>query len=115
MTLASPRRSMPAFRALVATSLAAALLIVVGQSSGHAATATPAPTVAPPHILWPKGQAPATATAAATAAPDPAQYNNLIFHGGVVQHVPAVYLVYWGTEWKDGFTTGDSQATYTSA
>src|SRR3954454_23528349 len=71
MTLASPRRSMAAFRALIATSLAAALLIVVGQSSGHAATATPDATVAPPHILWPKGQAPAAT--AATAAPDPAQ------------------------------------------
>ena len=104
---------MAAFRALVATLLAAALLIVVGQSSGHASTATSDPTVAPPHILWPKGQAPATTTAA--AAPDPTQYNNLIFHGGAVQHVPAVYLIYWGTEWKDGFTTGDTQATYTSA
>jgi hypothetical protein len=42
--------------------------------------------------------------------------NDLIYHGGNVgtagpigvETKPAVYLVYWGTEWANGFTTNDS-------
>ncbi len=40
--------------------------------------------------------------------------NDIIYHGGTagpgaigVQVKPAVYLVYWGTEWSTGFTTPD--------
>ena len=53
--------------------------------------------------------------ASPSAGPSPSQYNDLIFHGGAVEHQPAVYLVFWGTEWQQGFTTGDSKASYTSA
>ena len=41
--------------------------------------------------------------------------NNIIYHGGSagagaigVEKKPAVYLIYWGTEWADGFTTADT-------
>jgi hypothetical protein len=41
--------------------------------------------------------------------------NDLIYHGGNlgagaigVQTKPAVYLIYWGPEWANGFTTPDS-------
>jgi serine protease len=95
-------------------ALAAAVLAVgPGGSAASAASASASaaatPTVGAPHILWPAGQSP-TAT-----PPSPTQYNDLIFHGGAVEHQPAVYLVFWGTEWQKGFSTGDTQGTYTSA
>lgn len=32
--------------------------------------------------------------------------NNLVFHGGVVEHHPHVYITFWGTEWRTGFKVG---------
>src|SRR3954451_11069923 len=59
------------------------------------------------HMFWGQGTG---------LAPDPnALANDLIYHGGSagdgaigIQKAPAVYLVYWGTEWASGFTTADT-------
>ena len=58
------------------------------------------------HFFWAKSQDP-------QGTADALQ-NDIIYHGGTagpgaigVQVKPAVYLVYWGTEWSTGFTTPD--------
>jgi hypothetical protein len=58
----------------------------------------------PKHFFW----------AGQTPTPDQLT-NDIIYHGGNagpgaigIQKVPAVYLIYWGTEWATGFTTNDS-------
>ena len=63
------------------------------------------------HVMWAMGSGPSTTNASA---------NNLIYHGGLVETKPAVYLVFWGTEWKTGFsatvagaTAGSKPITYT--
>ena len=108
------RRGRAALAATTVAGLASLSLAAVGYTSSASAISAPAGTVAAPHIMWTSGGAPAAATSTPTA-PDPTQYNDLLFHGGAVEHHPAVYLVFWGTEWQQGFTTGDTQATYTSA
>jgi hypothetical protein len=47
--------------------------------------------------------------------------NDLIYHGGNVgpgaigaEQKPAVYLIWWGQPWADGFTTPDTDAMYSS-
>jgi hypothetical protein len=59
------------------------------------------------HFFWAAGQDP-QGTAGSLQ-------NDIIFHGGNagpgaigVETKPAVYLVYWGTEWSTGFTTADT-------
>lgn len=37
--------------------------------------------------------------------------SNLSYHGGPIQRVAAVYIVWWGAQWQTGFSTGG----YTSA
>ena len=58
------------------------------------------------HFFWAQSQDP-------QGTADALQ-NDIIYHGGTVgagaigvQVKPAVYLVYWGTEWSTGFTTPD--------
>ena len=58
------------------------------------------------HFLWGAGQSP-QGTAYSLA-------NDIVYHGGNagpgaigIQKAPAVYLIYWGTEWATGFTTTD--------
>jgi hypothetical protein len=95
--LASPRAF--ALAALVAVA------VIIG---GIGAAAAPADTVTnAKHIFWGIGQDP-TGTANSVQ-------NDIIYHGGNVgpgaigiEKTPAVYLVYWGTEWSTGFTTPDS-------
>src|SRR5437867_8697366 len=60
------------------------------------------------HFFWAPGQNPA-ATVADSAS------NNLIWHGGNagagaigVEQNPAVYLVFWGSQWASGFQTADT-------
>ena len=60
------------------------------------------------HILWAAGTANAQAVADQAA-------NDLVWHGGNagagaigVEQQPAVYLVYWGAEWANGFQTADT-------
>lgn len=58
------------------------------------------------HVMWGAGQGyPSTSQASA---------NNLIYHGGLVETTPAVYIVYWGSAWKDGFSFQHGGYTYTN-
>ena len=59
------------------------------------------------HVMWGTGQGYPSAQQVSA--------NNLIYHGGLVETVPAVYLVYWGTEWQQGFSFSASGFTYTNA
>src|SRR3954454_19297341 len=59
------------------------------------------------HFFWAPGQSPDGTVASIS--------NDIIYHGGSagpgaigIQKNPAVYLVYWGTEWASGFTTADT-------
>jgi hypothetical protein len=86
-------------RLVVALTLAATVA-ALGASSAASDTA---PTN-PKHFFW----------AGETPSPD-ALSNDIIYHGGSagpdaigVETTPAVYLVYWGTEWANGFTTADT-------
>jgi len=91
--------------AVVRTALAlvaVAAAVVVG--SGGAAAAG---SINAKHFFWAPGQDP-TGTVASVA-------NDIIYHGGNagpgaigIQKTPAVYLIYWGTEWANGFTTADT-------
>src|ERR1700694_5214642 len=86
------------------------LTAAASATSSISALSPGSPIVAPPHILWPMGHSP-------VAPPSPTQYNDLLFHGGTVEHHPAVYVVFWGTEWQKGFTTSSTTppATYSGA
>src|SRR5438067_12643158 len=84
------------------------LAVAFAALTGAAAAATN-----PKHFFWAQGQFP--------PSPD-ALTNDVIYHGGSagpgaigVQVKPAVYLVYWGTEWAQGFTTADSDGTLYSS
>ena len=67
----------------------------------------------PKHIFWAPGQAPSPASVS----------NDLIYHGGSagsgaigVELKPATYLIFWGPDWANGFTTADANGrVYTSA
>jgi hypothetical protein len=64
------------------------------------------------HFFWAPGQAPNPSSAA----------NDLIYHGGNagpgaigVETKPGIYLIFWGPDWANGFTTTDVNGTqYTS-
>jgi serine protease len=89
-------------RALVALAAVVALA-GIGANGASADTVTNAK-----HFFWAQGQGSLSTTASLT--------NDLIYHGGNVgtagpigvETTPAVYLVYWGTEWANGFTTADT-------
>src|SRR5437899_9531115 len=55
--------------------------------------------------MWGMGQG---YPSVAQAGPD-----QLLFHGGLVETTPAVYIVYWGTEWQKGFSFSVGGVTYT--
>jgi hypothetical protein len=78
-------------------------------SAAGAATPPDSPVSAAKVFFWPQG---VTNPALDPSAPPPAasQYDNLIFHGGAVQHHPRVYITYWGAEWQAGFHTGPNNA-----
>ena len=68
----------------------------------------------PKHFFWAPGQ---------PNTPNPSSLaNDLIYHGGNagagaigVETKPGVYLIFWGPEWANGFTTTDAHGvTYTS-
>ena len=86
----------------------AAVTLVAAAVSAPAATAGSGgvPISAAKSILWSTAGAPST-----VAAPSPTSLaNNLIFHGGAVEHTPKVFVTFWGTEWKNGFRTGPNNA-----
>jgi serine protease len=80
---------------------------VAATAGGPAGADTASATSAAKVFFWPQGGTPA---GLAPAAPSADQYNNLIFHGGAVEHQPHVYITYWGTEWQSGFQTGPGNA-----
>jgi len=96
--------------AIAALAIAAAAAFgVQGATSGTRAVTNPK------HFFWAKGQPDPTGTATSTS-------NDLIYHGGNagdgaigIEKKPAVYLVFWGTEWANGFTTPDSDGTLYSS
>jgi hypothetical protein len=89
-------------------------LVAVGLIGTPGATAdTNTPLSAPKVFFWTTSGAPASApapTPSSITSPDPSQYNNLIFHGGVVEHHPKVFITWWGPQWQNGFTTGPNNA-----
>ena len=94
-------RSAAAVRTALAL-VAVAAAVVVG--SGGAAAAG---SINAKHFFWAPGQSPTGTGASIT--------NDIIYHGGNagpgaigIQKTPAVYLIYWGTEWANGFTTADT-------
>ncbi|HVS86400.1 MAG TPA: hypothetical protein VHD91_12290 [Gaiellaceae bacterium] len=96
-------------RILIALAASALVVAAIGAS---AATSDTAP-LNPKHFFWAQGQA---APGATTATPADGPANDLIYHGGAVgtggpigvEQKPAVYLIFWGQEWKDGFKTADT-------
>ncbi|TMC54818.1 MAG: hypothetical protein E6J20_02495 [Chloroflexi bacterium] len=87
---------------------ALAVLIGIFMFSSPVAEASSLPvTVNGKHVMWGKGQG---YPSAAQIAP-----NNLIYHGGLVETTPSVYLVYWGTEWQQGFSFTAGSFTYTNS
>jgi hypothetical protein len=81
-------------------------LLIVSSPAAHAGTTLPT-VVGSKHVMWADGQGyPSLSQASA---------NNLIYHGGLVETVPAVYIVYWGPEWTQGFSAQAGGFTYTSA
>jgi hypothetical protein len=99
-------------RAVARIALVAALVAAVAGAVG--ASSASATNTNPKHFFWAPGQSP-------TGTVDSLQ-NDIIYHGGNVgdgaigvETKPAVYLVYWGTEWADGFTTPDDDGTLYSS
>ena len=78
------------------------------------ATAAAQSPLNPKHFFWAPGQ-PATPSPSSLA-------NDLIYHGGNagagaigVETAPATYLIFWGPDWANGFSTTDANGTaYTS-
>ena len=101
------------FRSMLSAAVTATV-IAAGLIGTPAATAdASAPASAAKVFFWPVSGSPATApvpTASTLTSPDPSQYNNLIFHGGAVEHHPKVYITWWGPQWQNGFTTGPNNA-----
>jgi hypothetical protein len=89
-----------------ARMVVALLVAIVALGAASAASADSK------HFFW-----------AGTTPPSPdALTNDVIYHGGSagpgaigVETTPAVYLVYWGTEWATGFTTPDTDGTLYSS
>jgi hypothetical protein len=87
-----------------------AVLAAVGgvlASTGAGAAQTSLPTqINAKHVMWGAGQGyPST---------QEANQNNLIYHGGLVETTPAVYIVYWGPSWQSGFTFKDGTSSYSA-
>jgi len=70
------------------------------------ATVTPnlSPNVGSAHVLWTKDHY------TSDAQTDP---NQLLYHGGTVETKPAVYMIFWGPEWANGFSFNVGPYTYT--
>ena len=84
-----------------AVVLTAGLALPAGAAGASTASGS-VPTSQPKVFLWPEGASPQTTT----TSPSPSQYNDIVFHGGVVEHRPKVYVTFWGTEWRKGFSVG---------
>jgi hypothetical protein len=98
----------PAFaRVRPLLALIAALVLVFGAATvGRADSPLPV-TINGNHMFWSVG--------AVTAASSEVGANNLIYHGGLVEETPAVYVVYWGPTWQSGFSFQHGGYTYTQS
>jgi hypothetical protein len=92
--------------ARAATMLAAVIALVSAVGTQAAAPASNA--LNPKTFFWAQG------TTQAATTQDKLQ-NDLIYHGGNVgtgaigvEQNPSVYLIWWGPQWKEGFTTPDT-------
>jgi hypothetical protein len=90
--------------------IALCALFAAALSGAVGASAASADVTNAKHFFWAPGQDPA-GTVSSVA-------NDIIYHGGNigpdaigVEVKPAVYLIYWGTEWAAGFTTPDDDGT----
>jgi hypothetical protein len=92
-------------RSIGVLTAAIGLLLVAGTGA-QAQTSLPT-IVNGKHVMWGAGQGYPSTQQAST--------DNLIYHGGLVETVPAVYIVYWGPEWTNGFSVKQGSITYTSA
>ena len=93
---------------LARLALTAAALLATAFIGGASTAAASGPINAK-HFFWAQGSPQSTADALT---------NDVIYHGGNagpgaigIQKTPAVYLIYWGTEWANGFTTYDTDGT----
>jgi hypothetical protein len=80
-----------------------AALFLFGTSAGTSVASTGTNAK---HFFWAIGSPQATVASLTS---------DVIYHGGSagpgaigIQKTPAVYLIYWGTEWSTGFTTADT-------
>jgi hypothetical protein len=101
-------------RSACALARIAVLAVLLAAIAGVGASPASASLTNPKHFFWAPGQDP-TGTVASLS-------NDIIYHGGSagtgaigVETNPAVYLVYWGTEWASGFTTADDNGTLYSS
>jgi hypothetical protein len=93
---------------ILAAALACVAVATLGALPASSETVTNAK-----HFFWAQGQYP----------PSPDQLtNNIIWHGGNagpgavgVLTKPRIYLVYWGTEWAQGFKIPDTNGTQFSS
>ncbi len=80
---------------------------VLGLTPALASAGDGLPTsVGSAHILWQNGHY----NSDAKTNPD-----QLIYHSGAVETVPAVYVIYWGPQWQSGFSVTAGGQTYTQA
>ena len=94
-------RVLPHLRSLVAVACVLSAIGAAAQTN-------------PKHFFWAPGQTNSPSASSLT--------NDLIYHGGNagtgaigVETVPATYLIFWGPDWQNGFTTADlNGAVYTS-
>ena len=100
-----------AFASVGRALLALAVCVTALSVGASAATSSSSGVTNPKHFFW-AGQTP----------PPDSLRNDIIYHGGNagpgaigVETKPAVYLIYWGTEWANGFTTPDADGTLYSS
>jgi hypothetical protein len=96
------KASSPFARARLLFGIAAALAAIVATGSAGSASAGLSPVLNSIHVMWQNGAATAPST------------DNLIYHGGLVETKPAVYLVYWGPTWQSGFSRQAGGFSYTN-
>ena len=97
---------------LVAVAIAAATLAATLHAGASSADSGP---INAKHFFWAQGSAQAASTQDDLT-------NNLIYHGGnagpgaigVIQK-PKMYLIFWGAQWAQGFTTADTDGTLYSS
>ena len=101
-------------RARSSTRRAAVALVAVIAGAVLSGSAAASGELNAKHFFWAQGQSPDGTVNSAS--------NDIVYHGGSagpgaigIQKTPAVYLIYWGTEWADGFTTADTDGTLYSS